>query len=206
MLKLVCGTGVIWNGHLDVIDGSEPVLPDFSEAMLDASRQTVGEQPNIRFEQIDIQAFPYPDDSFDVVIANMMLYHVPDLHKGLSEARRVLRPGGRFYCATFGERGHNCAIARMLEAYGVSWQISAPFTLQNGEEKMGTHFDRVERVDRADALLITDARDLADYVLSLTGINGIEDMTSERLRAFFEAKMAGGALRLPKEYGLFICQ
>lgn len=35
------------------------------------------------------------------VIANRMLYHVPDLNKGLSEARRVLKNGGPFYCATY---------------------------------------------------------------------------------------------------------
>ncbi|MCR4694392.1 MAG: class I SAM-dependent methyltransferase [Pseudobutyrivibrio sp.] len=32
-----------------------------------------------------------------------MLYHVPDLGKGLSEVRRVLKGDGRFYCATLGD-------------------------------------------------------------------------------------------------------
>ena len=51
-----------------------------------------------KFECADIQNLPYPDESFDVVIANMMLYHVPDIARGLSEVRRVLRRDGRFFC------------------------------------------------------------------------------------------------------------
>ena len=40
----------------------------------------------------DVQALPFPDNRFDVVAALWMLYHVPDLDRGLAEIRRVLRP------------------------------------------------------------------------------------------------------------------
>ncbi|MBR3504045.1 MAG: methyltransferase domain-containing protein [Clostridia bacterium] len=205
LLELGCGTAVMWRGHTDAVEGGELILSDLSEAMLDAARQNTGAPKNIRFERIDIQSIPYPDACFDIVIANMMLYHVPDLQKALGEVRRVLRPGGRFYCATFGEHGHNWHIARMLEEYGVSWQTGGPFTLQNGAAQLASFFPRVELVTREDALRVTDAADLADYVLSLTGISGGEKLSAEQLRALFEAKMTDGALRLPKEYGLFIC-
>jgi SAM-dependent methyltransferase len=45
-------------------------------------------------ERIDLHAIPYPDGSFDVVIANHVLEHVADDARVLSEIRRVLRPGG----------------------------------------------------------------------------------------------------------------
>lgn len=206
VLELGCGTAAMWRGHLDALDGCEVILSDLSPAMLEAARRNLGDHENIAFRLIDIQNIPCPDGYFDAVIANMMLYHVPDLHRGLSEARRVLKRGGTFYCATFGERGHNWHIANMLAAYGVRWHTDAPFTLQNGEEALRAHFDEVRRVDREDALIVTDAGDLADYVLSLTDITGLEGLSREALCALFEAKMAGGALRLPKEYGLFICR
>ena len=205
VLELGCGTGVMWRGHLDLVEGSELVLSDFSEAMLNAARQNLGEQPNVRYTQIDIQDIPFPDRSFDAVIATMMLYHVPDLEKALREARRVLKPGGRFYCATFGERGHNWHIARMLESQGVRWETGAPFTLQNGAARLAGHFSHVQRFDREDALRVTDPGDLADYVLSCVGIAGLEGMTRQRLIDLFESHMADGALRLPKEYGMFVC-
>ena len=206
VLELGCGTGVMWRGHLDLVDGSELILSDFSQAMLDAARQNLGDQPNVRYERIDIQKIPYPDEFFHVVIANMMLYHAPDLDGAIREARRVLKPGGRFYCATFGEHGHNWHIAQMLAEYGVRWETAAPFTLQNGAARLSACFSHVERIDREDALRVTDAGDLADYVLSCVGISGLEGMTRERLSGIFQAKMTHGALRLPKEYGLFICR
>ena len=64
---------------------------------------------------IDLSRFK--DNSFDIVIANMMLYHVPDIHKGLSEVRRVLKSDGAFYCATYGENGIVEYISSLLESY-----------------------------------------------------------------------------------------
>ena len=74
-----------------------------SEGMLETAKATISGFSNVQHMVIDIQDIPFENDSFDVVIANMMLYHVPDLEKGLSEVRRVLKVGGTFYCATYGE-------------------------------------------------------------------------------------------------------
>ncbi len=52
--------------------------------VLDRSELSVG----------DVRELPYPDDAFDVVIAIEVLEHIPDPEVGLSEAMRVLRPGG----------------------------------------------------------------------------------------------------------------
>ena len=54
------------------------------------------------FEVVDAQLIPYEKHTFNVVIANYMLYHVPDLAKALSEIRRVLQPKGRLYATTVG--------------------------------------------------------------------------------------------------------
>lgn len=103
----------IWAKHPDAIRlCSALVLTDLSEGMLEAARDCVGEYDNVSYEQADTQSIPFEQDSFDAVIANMMLYHVPDLRRALLEVRRVLKPGGSFYCATFGE--HGILIARQL--------------------------------------------------------------------------------------------
>ncbi len=106
VLELGCGTGSMWKGHEDIIRScSQLVISDYSEAMVNTAHETIGEYTNIIFKQIDIMDIPFEDDCFDAVIANMMLYHVPDITKGLNEVRRVLRPGGSFYSATFGIHG-----------------------------------------------------------------------------------------------------
>ena len=106
VLELGCGTGDMWAGR-DVLIArcARLILSDFSEGMLAKARETLREQQKIEFQRIDIQDIPYPDDSFDVVSANMMLYHVPDIPKGLGEVRRVLKNTGTFYAATYGENG-----------------------------------------------------------------------------------------------------
>ncbi|SFS11027.1 class I SAM-dependent methyltransferase [Sphingomonas jatrophae] len=45
--------------------------------------------------QVDLQAIPFPDATFDTIICHNVLEHVPDDHKALTEIARVLRPGGR---------------------------------------------------------------------------------------------------------------
>ena len=45
------------------------------------------------------------NNTFEIVIANSMLYHVPEIDKALSEVRRVLKKDGVFYAATSGENG-----------------------------------------------------------------------------------------------------
>jgi ubiquinone/menaquinone biosynthesis C-methylase UbiE len=51
------------------------------------------------YPHVDMQAMPYPDNHFDLVVHSDTLEHVPDPVKGLCECRRVLKPGG-FCCFT----------------------------------------------------------------------------------------------------------
>ena len=137
ILELGCGTGEMWKGKEELIGKcSELVLSDFSEGMIEKTRETLGDDPKITYKVIDIQDIPYEDNEFDIVIANMMLYHVPDLQRGLSEVKRVLKQGGAFYCATFGEYGILEYIYELLKDHVTPGQANRSFTLQNGEEKL----------------------------------------------------------------------
>ena len=120
VLELGCGTGDMWKNRKDLIKlCSKLTLSDFSEGMLSTTKNNIGEYNNIDYKVIDIQEIPFENETFDVVIANMMLYHVPDIDKGLAEVRRVLKRGGLFYCATYGEHGIVEYLSKILSAYGV---------------------------------------------------------------------------------------
>ncbi len=57
----------------------------------------------VQFKEIDAQSIPFEDETFDAVIANHMLYHVPDRPKAIAEIKRVLKPGGRLIATTIGK-------------------------------------------------------------------------------------------------------
>ncbi len=88
--------------------------------MVAAVKEAFAAYAQVSCDVVNIEAVSYADSSYDVAIANMMLYHVPDLHKGLSEVRRVLKADGCFYCATYGEYGIMPYIAGLLGDYGVT--------------------------------------------------------------------------------------
>lgn len=146
VLELGCGTGDMWKNRESVICAcSKIILSDFSEGMVATTKDNIGSYHNIEYKVLDIQEIPYKDATFDIVIANMMLYHVPDIDKGLTEVRRVLKREGRFYCATYGEHGIIEYLSKILSEYGVEDNINKNFTLQNGYEILSKTFSKVEK-------------------------------------------------------------
>ena len=207
VLELGCGTGEMWRGRDDLIASlKELVLSDFSPAMVAESEKNVGHHANLAYRCIDIQQIPYAAESFDVVIANMMLYHVPDLDRALTEVRRVLTPDGVFYCATYGENGIISYLSHLLAPYGVEDTINKNFTLQNGEAILNTHFSHVERQDYPDSLAVTDVDDMVDYIYSLSSMTALSTVPKANICQLLQAHMANGVLHVPKEYGLFLAR
>lgn len=207
ILELGCGTADSWKGKLSFLDGGAHLtLTDFSSGMLEAAKKNTEGSPSVDYQVVDIQNIPYQDNSFEMVIANMMLYHVPDLNRGLSEVRRVLKPGGCFYCATYGEHGIMEYINETLQEYSISGSIGKTFTLQNGADSLERYFSSVEKLTREDGLVITHIPDFVDYVLSLPSLSGVEKISPDILTRALEKKSVNGTLYVPKEYGMFICK
>ena len=154
----------------------------------------------------DIQNIPFADDSFDVVIANSMLYHVPKIESALREVRRVLKTGGIFYCATYGEHNFTDVLADWFELDGESFKPNHNFTMQNGERKLKAAFTNVEAKFYEDSLQITNIDDLVDYLRSLVSFKAIIDLPSERIREILTRHSCNGTIELPKEYGMFVCR
>ncbi|MBN1950048.1 MAG: arsenite methyltransferase [Bacteroidales bacterium] len=71
---------------------------DFTDAMLEKAKKNLERTgfKNIGFVKGDIEAMPFNDNKFDVVISNCVLNLVPDKKKAFSEIYRVLKPGGHF--------------------------------------------------------------------------------------------------------------
>lgn len=207
ILELGCGTGSMWKGKLDLLsNGSRLLLTDISEGMISAAEKTLGAHDNLSYGIADVEALPYENGCFDRVIANMMLYHVSDLEKGLSEVRRVLSDCGYFYCATFGENGIIPYISSLLKDYGAADTTSKNFTLQNGHAILTKYFSDVKRFDYEDHLEVTDIEDILDYIYSMSGILSIAGLERAEIKRVLEKNTVNGVLYIPKENGMFVCE
>ena len=140
------------------------------------------------------------------MIANAMLYHVPDLSKGLSEVRRVLKNGGVFYCATLGENNFVEKLAEWFRLGGEEFNPNHNFTMQNGAEKLYAVFDDVTPLFYNDSFHITEIDDLMTYLRSLASFKAVLDLPEQKIRDILEKHAVSGAIDLPKDYGMFICR
>lgn len=207
VLELGCGTGEMWSGRENVINMcSRLILSDFSEGMLQTAKRNLKGYDNIEYQAIDIQDIPFENESFDIVIANMMLYHVTDINKALCEVKRVLKKNGIFYCATYGEHGIVEYLSGILGMYGTEDKTNKRFTLQNGENYLKSLFEVVERHEYEDSLAVTDINDIVDYLYSLTSMSTLDPHYREAIRETLKNSMEDGVLNVPKEYGMFICR
>lgn len=207
VLELGCGTGDMWLDKEHQIKlCSYLVLSDFSEGMADAAKNKLHMFDNIEYKVIDIQDIPFENNKFDVVIANMMLYHVPDILKGLNEVRRVLKDSGTFYCATYGEHGIIEYLSKILCEYGVKDTINKNFTLQNGRELLEKNFSTVTKLEYKDSLAVTSADDMVEYIYSLAGMTTLNQVPKAKVKEILVNNMVDGVLNVPKEYGMFVCK
>jgi len=95
VLDLACGPATLSQRlAAEVAPGGEVIGVDLAEGMIELARRAG--IANARFEVMDIEQLAFANASFDAAVCGHGLHFVPDLHRCLSEVRRVLRPGARF--------------------------------------------------------------------------------------------------------------
>lgn len=208
ILELGCGLGLLWLSNRERIPpGWQITLTDFSPGMLQEARGRLGEE-RFHYAVADAQSLPWEAASFDVVIANHMLYHIPDLPRALGEIQRVLKPGGCLFASTIG-RGHMRELRELAWKYwpdrpwkGVSAGFS--FLLENGQEILAPFFPQITLARYVDALEVTEAEPLAAYAFSGT----LGSLIPAEARASFtdlirQELAARGSIHITKNTGLF---
>jgi SAM-dependent methyltransferase len=111
----------------------------------------------------DVQELPFADGTFDTVVAAWMLYHVPDLDRGLAEVTRVLQPGGALIAVT--NSVHHLSELRDLIAQPNMW--AEAFSRENGESYLGRHFAHIDRFDMETVVTVRDREKLVAYCDSM---------------------------------------
>ncbi|WII72587.1 bifunctional 2-polyprenyl-6-hydroxyphenol methylase/3-demethylubiquinol 3-O-methyltransferase UbiG [Bdellovibrio sp. 22V] len=116
ILDMGCGGGFLSNdlalaGHS--VSGIDLSLPSLKVA------EDRDQTHSVKYMQGDVYQVPFPRESFDVVMAMDLLEHVSDPQKVISEAQRVLRPGGLFFFNTFNKN----FLSWLIVIKGVQWFV-----------------------------------------------------------------------------------
>jgi SAM-dependent methyltransferase len=144
--------------------GCRVTMLDISPRMVELARER-GVDAHVG----DVQRLPFADGSFDCAVAAWMLFHVPDLDRGLAELARVLRPGGRLVAVTNAEE-HMRELREL--AGNAAWE--RVFTRENGGELLSRHFASVERRDADGWATIADDAVVQAFVDSLDAEEPVE--------------------------------
>jgi DNA-binding transcriptional MerR regulator/trans-aconitate methyltransferase len=213
ILELGCGNGELWTENMDQLpaSGIKVTLSDISEGMIRDVRRTIGTgDSRFDFATFDCHKIPSPDASFDLVIANHVLFYCEDIGKVCEEVRRVLQPGGVFVCSTYGS-SHMMEITRLVQEFDPRIVLSGEklyerFGLENGTAALSKVFPSVEVLRYEDEILLDQAEILIEYILSCHGNQNqyLLDRYHD-FRSFVERKVKKG-FHITKDAGVFVCR
>ena len=212
ILELGCGDGTLWTDNLSLLPEDISItLSDISSGMLRDARRAIGSSDTrFAFRAFDCRKIPCKDESFDLVIANHVLFYCDDIPAVLKEVRRVLAPGGRFLCSAYG-KAHMQEVSQLVQDFDERIVLSADrlyerFGRENGQGILAPFFPKAQWLSYEDCLLVQDAEPLISYVLSCHGNQNqyILDRYKE-FRAYTARKTAKG-FRITKDAGVFICE
>jgi len=173
VLDIGSGPGTYLDALLPLIGEGRYTAGDLSRGML-RSLKTRSEAKVKAFGVMDAEALPFPDDSFDVVLANHMLYHVNDVERAVKEFRRVMRGSkSMLIIATNSEYTMPEFNTLMQRAIRLLRQGAADdmieqsalqnFSLESGTSIVARHFPSVVRYDIPGAIIFPDTDPVIEY-------------------------------------------
>ena len=210
ILELGCGNGRLWIENKAKLPADcEIILSDISEGMIrDVRREQSLQDDRFSFAAFDCHAIPYEDASFDLVIANHVLFYCKDVDRVCSEVGRVLKPGGRFVCGTYGV-AHMQEVSRLVTQFDDRITLSGEnlyehFGKENGAQALAPYFAEVDWQQYEDALIVTQAEPLIEYVLSCHGNQNQYILEKyNKFRKYVEGQIRNG-YTITKDAGIFI--
>ncbi|MBZ0317377.1 MAG: class I SAM-dependent methyltransferase [Anaerolineae bacterium] len=171
-----CGPGIYFDGILNHIPNGRLVSFDLSEGMI---RKARSHERAAETELLvgDLEAIPFADHTFDVVLANHVLFHVADFDTTVQEIHRVLKPDGVLIAATNSHLSMAEFSILMRRAFSLLGHpvkeeealfnpLQGSFSLENGAVKLARHFRAVVRHDIPSAFVFSEVQPVINYIAS----------------------------------------
>ena len=211
ILELGAGNGALWSQNIAKVSKNVTiVLSDISEGILADARKTIGDHPQFQYSVFNAQKIPFADNTFDLVIANHMLFYCDDIPKALQEVQRVLKPGATFTCSTYSKR-HMHEITDLVQNYNANIVLSSTklyerFGLDNGRQILKPYFKDISCHKYQDAIELSDSMPIISYILSCHGNqNSILLDHYQDFKQYVEKQVKDG-FHITKDAGFFSCK
>jgi demethylmenaquinone methyltransferase/2-methoxy-6-polyprenyl-1,4-benzoquinol methylase len=102
LIDVACGTGDLGKLYLDSVGANQKILcVDPNKGMIKKGKSKLKKYKNIKWIVASAENLPIPDNSCDYYTISFGLRNAKNLNKALSEAYRILKPGGRYLCLEF---------------------------------------------------------------------------------------------------------
>ncbi len=212
ILEIGCGDGTLWTSNLSLLPNHISItLSDLSEGMLrDARRAINTDDTRFTYEIFDCHHIPYDSESFDLVIANHVLFYCENISKVCEEVGRVLKPNGQFLCSTYG-KNHMWEVSKLVQDFDNRIVLSADklyekFGLENGTPLLAPYFSSIEWKAYEDSLLVPDAEPLISYILSCHGNQNQYLLDHYKEFRTYVKKQTAKGFHITKNAGIFLCK
>lgn len=168
VLDIGCGPAGVWSKKLEnKEDLHNLILTDLSFGMVGIAKKNIGYHQS--YATINAMNLPFQSNSLDVIVANHMMYHVPNVPQSLKDIYRVLKPGGKLYTSTNGEN-HLFEMMEIMYKFINTINFSRfmhGFSAENGGEKLGKVFESVKMTPHPNQLIVPNSQPIVDYINSM---------------------------------------
>ena len=210
ILELGCGEGSLWVENKEYLPETIHItVSDISEGMIRDIRRNLDADTRFSYETFDCHKIPSRTNTYDIVIANHLLFYCDDISQVCEEIKRVLKADGIFLCSTYGCR-HMKEITELVQKFDKRISLAAEnlydrFGLENGADILKNYFTNIEIRNYEDTILINHADPLIEYILSCHGNQN--QYLLERYHDFrlFVEKQVKKEYRITKDAGYFLC-
>lgn len=193
LLETAAGTGIVTEALVTALPSAvDIVATDLNQAMVDFA----GTKPGIMraaLRQADALALPFDAGTFDVVVCQFGVMFFPDRVAGYREARRVLKPGGRFLFNAWDSLAHNPLSALLSETLAARFPGNPPRFF----ERTPHGYHDVDRI-RADL----SAAGFGDFTIDTVSLPSCSDSAREAAAGFCQGSPMRGEIETRAPGGL----
>ncbi len=210
ILELGCGDGSLWKDKRSQLPANFHIhLTDISEGMLRDTRRSLGAEDNhFTYTKCDCENLPFEDETYDIVIANHVLFYCDNIENACNEIRRVLKSNGYLISGTYGKK-HMQEVSKLVQTFDNRIVLAADnlydrFGKENGASILQPYFRHISWLEYEDNLFVPDSEALISYVLSCHGNQNqyILDKYQD-FQAFVKRKVKNG-FYITKDAGIFL--